>query len=75
EIRRQLAVQYLQNPRLTSSEIAFLLGFSENTAFSRAFRRWEGMTPGEYRLLFTPRKSDAGIRNTSNSIQNYVRES
>ncbi len=50
EIRRQLAVQYLQNSQLTTSEIAFLLGFSENTAFNRAFRRWEGMTPGEYRL-------------------------
>jgi AraC-like DNA-binding protein len=48
-IRRELAVQYLQDTQLTTSEIAFLLGFSENSAFNRAFRRWTAMTPGEYR--------------------------
>jgi AraC-like DNA-binding protein len=31
------------------TEIAFLLGFSESSAFSRAFKRWVGVTPSEYR--------------------------
>ncbi|HNB68021.1 helix-turn-helix domain-containing protein, partial [Accumulibacter sp.] len=30
-------------------EITFLLGFSEQSAFTRAFRRWSGMTPSAYR--------------------------
>ncbi|NEQ29909.1 MAG: AraC family transcriptional regulator [Leptolyngbya sp. SIO4C5] len=50
EMRRELAFQYLRDPQLTTSEIAFLLGFSENSAFNRAFRRWTGHTPGEFRL-------------------------
>jgi AraC-like DNA-binding protein len=31
------------------TEIAFLLGFSESSAFSRAFKRWIGVTPTQYR--------------------------
>ncbi len=49
DIRRTLAFQYLKETALTASEIAFLLGFSDNSAFNRAFRRWTGTTPGEYR--------------------------
>lgn len=49
DTRKTLAFQYLQETSLTTSEIAFLLGFSENSAFNRAFRRWAMVTPGEYR--------------------------
>ena len=49
QIRTELAVQHLRDPRLTVSEIAFLVGFSELSPFLRAFRRWTGVTPGEYR--------------------------
>ncbi|KAF1053709.1 MAG: HTH-type transcriptional regulator VirS [Stenotrophomonas maltophilia] len=49
DTRRQLAEQYLATPRMTLLEIAYLLGFSEPSNFFRAFRRWFGMTPGEYR--------------------------
>jgi AraC-like DNA-binding protein len=49
QIRSELAVQHLEDPRLTASEIAFLVGFSELSPFLRAFRRWTGLTPGEYR--------------------------
>jgi AraC-like DNA-binding protein len=45
ETRRQLADQYLKDSMLTVSEIAYLLGFSEVSSFSRAFRRWTGHAP------------------------------
>ena len=41
--------QHLGNPRLTVSEIAFLVGFSELSPFQRAFRRWTGLAPRAYR--------------------------
>ena len=43
--RQQLAQQYLKEERLTLSEIALLLGYSEQSAFSRAFKQWLGITP------------------------------
>jgi AraC-like DNA-binding protein len=51
--REQLAKQYLKEGRLTLSEIALLLGYSEQSAFSRAFKQWLGETPLKYqkRLL------------------------
>jgi AraC-like DNA-binding protein len=49
ETRRELAEQYM-NQRLHSvSEVAFLLGFSEISSFSRAFRAWTGESPSGYR--------------------------
>ncbi|WP_263145584.1 AraC family transcriptional regulator [Pseudomonas sp. RIT-PI-AD] len=47
--RRDLAEQYLAQPKLTLLEIAYLLGFADPSNFFRAFRRWFGITPGEYR--------------------------
>jgi AraC-like DNA-binding protein len=49
EARRQLAVTLVVQPQLSLHEIAFLLGFSEPAPFHRAFRRWTGSTPGNYR--------------------------
>ena len=49
ELRHDLAVRYLQDPNVSLSQIAFLLGYSELSAFSHAFRRWTGTTPGEWR--------------------------
>jgi len=48
-VRRELAEQYITDASLTLSEISFLLGFSEQSAFSRAFRRWTGQTPSAAR--------------------------
>jgi len=48
QLRLQLARQYLQEQRLTLSEIALLLGYSEQSAFTRAFRQWTGKTPLQY---------------------------
>ena len=49
EIRRELAGQYINDSTLTLTEISFLLGFSEVSSFSRAYRRWEGQSPSEAR--------------------------
>ena len=49
EIRQDLAQKYLRDQDTSMTEIAFLLGFSESSAFSRAFRRWMGVSPSAYR--------------------------
>jgi AraC-like DNA-binding protein len=46
--RCRLAKRYLVDGEFTSLEIAFLLGYSEQSAFIRAFKEWMGITPGEY---------------------------
>lgn len=51
--RRELALHYLRQPQRPISELAPLLGYSETSAFSRAFRRWFGVSPRQWR-------SDAG---------------
>lgn len=47
--RRDLARQYLGDPALSIQETAHLLAFGDLRGFYRAFRRWEGRTPAEYR--------------------------
>lgn len=49
EVRKEKAMHYLADNRYALSEIAFLLGFSELSAFSRAFKRWTGESPASYR--------------------------
>lgn len=49
ETRQQLVLNYLRDPALELAEIAFLVGFSEPGSLARAFRRWTGQSPGEYR--------------------------
>jgi len=47
--RRELALRYVAEPHIPLTEVAFLLGYSELSAFSRAFRQWTGMSPAHYR--------------------------
>lgn len=47
--RRQLALHYLHKPNIAQGEIAFLLGFQDVNSFIRAFKEWQGVTPGAYR--------------------------
>jgi AraC-like DNA-binding protein len=49
EARSTLALSHLRDPKRTVSEVAFLVGFSELSAFSRAFRRWTGQSPAGWR--------------------------
>ncbi|MEL7029725.1 MAG: helix-turn-helix domain-containing protein, partial [Pseudomonadota bacterium] len=48
--RRELAERLLRDTAYSLAEVAFLTGFSEQSAFTRAFRRWSGQTPRSYRL-------------------------
>lgn len=47
--RHELALRYLDDPTKSVTEITFLLGFSEQSAFSRAFKRWNGQSPVTWR--------------------------
>jgi AraC-like DNA-binding protein len=49
-IRREAAGRYLADRGLSISEVGYVLGYSEPAAFHRAFRRWYGSTPQEFRL-------------------------
>ena len=49
DARRTLAVSYLADRKLAAYEVSFLLGYSEPATFFRAFKRWTGKTPQQYR--------------------------
>lgn len=57
QTRYTLARQYLADPTQTQTDVAFLLGYSEQSSFIRAFRSWSGMTPGEYRAQLMQKKA------------------
>jgi AraC-like DNA-binding protein len=56
-VRRDLALRWLPDTRMAITEVAYLLGFSEPAAFHRAFKRWTGQTPAEYRRAHGGRTS------------------
>jgi len=47
--RRELALAYIEQRRVAITEIAYLLGFTDSANFTRAFRRWTGKSPSEFR--------------------------
>ncbi|MEX2474667.1 AraC family transcriptional regulator [Marinobacter sp.] len=49
QVRKDKALRYVAADHYALGEIAFLLGFSELSAFSRAFKRWTGVAPAQYR--------------------------
>ena len=53
-VRRELAQNYIDDSQLSIGEIAYLLGFSDQANFTRAFKRWFGAPPSDWRR----RKSD-----------------
>lgn len=49
ELRRELAIGHLRDRDISVSEVAFLLGFGDANAFSRAFKRWTGEPPSRFK--------------------------
>ena len=49
ELRRDAARSYLRDAGLTLAQVAYLLGYAEQSAFTAAFRRWTGQSPGRFR--------------------------
>lgn len=49
DIRKSMAISYLSDNKITLTEVALLLGYSEQSAFSRAFRQWYGCAPLKYK--------------------------
>jgi len=58
ETRRELGERYIQDSSLSLTEIAFMLGFSDSSSFSRAYRSWTGQSPSEYRGVRVKCQSD-----------------
>jgi AraC-like DNA-binding protein len=48
DVRAELAQHYLTGEKRGIDEVAFLLGFSDPSAFTKAFRRWTGQTPADF---------------------------
>lgn len=60
ETRRDLALRYIEDPRKSIVDITFLLGFSQQSAFTRAFKRWTGVSPTLYRQRLRAAANTAG---------------
>lgn len=59
EVRREHALDYIRSTHLSVEGLAQRLGFSDARAFRRAFKRWTGQTPSEYRLSMGQKVSPA----------------
>ncbi len=59
DIRKELAMSYLDDDHFSITEIAYLLGYSEVSVFYRAFKKWTDLTPVEFRCSSNARKQSA----------------
>ena len=69
ECRHQLAQQYLQENTLNIQQISTQLGFEEQSSFQKAFKSWQGCSPGVYRQRGSTTKSRSYPGNTLASRQ------
>lgn len=60
EMRHDMALSYLEDPGISLAQIAYLLGYADQSAFSNAFRRWTGASPSRFRA--GPRLAAVGTR-------------
>lgn len=61
DTRKELAVEYMRETRVSLSEIAWLLGFANPAAFHKAWRRWFNTSPGEHRKQYLAEQAAKGI--------------
>ncbi|AKT38617.1 AraC family transcriptional regulator [Chondromyces crocatus] len=66
EVRRESAEQLLREGKIAIPDVAFLLGFSDVSTFTRAFKRWCGIPPGKYRERATAQR-DGSSRSSPSS--------
>ena len=52
-VRKELGLGYMHESRYAVTDVAYLLGFSDQSNFARSFRRWTGLTPSKYRASNT----------------------
>jgi AraC-like DNA-binding protein len=64
ELRRDAAIHHLCHSPLSIADIGSLVGYQEPSAFHRAFKKWSGVQPGEYRLRQTQAAAPAGSRSS-----------
>lgn len=57
ETRHSLAIEYLSDPTLTILEVAYMLGYEDQSSFFRAFRQWEELTPAAWRVQHLNRQA------------------
>jgi AraC-like DNA-binding protein len=60
DVRMHLATRYLVNDRYNATEVAFMLGYSDSSAFSRAFKSWFGVAPSEFLRTETSSPEESG---------------
>lgn len=63
DVRNKLACQYLIDSTLSLNHVSDVLGFSNYSEFSRAFKRWNQMSPKDYRNQHSPRKRFSRLTN------------
>ena len=49
DVRREMARSYLSDPELSLAQVAYLIGYGDQSAFSNSFRRWTGQSPRRFR--------------------------
>ena len=66
ECRKEAAITFMNAPQLSINDIAALMGFDDPSAFFRSFKKWTGVTPGEYRKSDEYLKFDKGYKERKN---------
>jgi AraC-like DNA-binding protein len=71
ETRRALALAHFSVPQMSVNEVTHLLGFSCSSSFTRAFRRWTGLSPSEWRASNGSGTPDAPARRSGASVDQH----
>ena len=60
-VRKDLGLGYMDESRYPITDVAYLLGFSDQSNFARSFRRWTGQAPSMYRAARTSKPAHARV--------------